>query len=604
MVPARVFGFSFLVAWFHLLFLHNPFYSTEWYSLFVFVSGMFAGCAFLYCLTRQKVVEVQGFHTALSLSLVFLALLTFIDQGFLLQGNSLAPAIDILLMFAEGGLFAAAFVAWVIFYSSWQVDNISLFLMLTVLIAGLLGYLPFLLTSLGYFMVLVAFPLLSFVFFCLSNKARRTNKGLIRILYRDDSGFRIAPLKSFLLLAAYALALGFVMGFDTDSRLLIDNVFSGMGCIAVGLVFASFVWSHTTRPLGMKIIDLAIVSCLCLGVGVVCFFPESTALAPVLFDVSFALLLLLGLVHAVGIAQTYRSGALHAILSLLTVTPLMFACGLGLNFLEEVMLPDSHVLALGICAALCATLLVMRAVFYVQDFSWVAPRPHPSRNVLAERFRDEDLRLGMRDIQKDLVAAYTEAALPADANGLDAVCEADVEADVEAIDEADVDVVGEVAGRTSGGEAGEANGGKVGEVASGAVGKAASGAVGEAASKRIAGNSLGAPPLETSPPIAKGLSKREREIFGYLARGRNVPWVSEKLCISQLTVKTHVQNIYKKLDIRSQQDLISLAEASWRCGRLQRHEPSEAVLGNCGGAPHQEVPAKTQWRDPSEACHD
>jgi DNA-binding CsgD family transcriptional regulator len=57
-----------------------------------------------------------------------------------------------------------------------------------------------------------------------------------------------------------------------------------------------------------------------------------------------------------------------------------------------------------------------------------------------------------------------------------------------------------------------------------------------------------------------GLTRREREVFAYLARGRNINYISTKLVISDHTVKTHVYRIYSKLEINSQQELISQVE--------------------------------------------
>lgn len=65
---------------------------------------------------------------------------------------------------------------------------------------------------------------------------------------------------------------------------------------------------------------------------------------------------------------------------------------------------------------------------------------------------------------------------------------------------------------------------------------------------------------------ARGLTSREQEIFEYLARGRNVRFVQEKLTVSYNTVKTHVSHIYAKLDVHSQQELINLVEEG-RAGR-------------------------------------
>ncbi len=57
-----------------------------------------------------------------------------------------------------------------------------------------------------------------------------------------------------------------------------------------------------------------------------------------------------------------------------------------------------------------------------------------------------------------------------------------------------------------------------------------------------------------------GLTEREVEIFGMLARGRNGRFVMEHYVISRNTVKSHVKHIYAKLGVHSQQELIDLVE--------------------------------------------
>ena len=57
-----------------------------------------------------------------------------------------------------------------------------------------------------------------------------------------------------------------------------------------------------------------------------------------------------------------------------------------------------------------------------------------------------------------------------------------------------------------------------------------------------------------------GLSPREREMLGYLAKGRNVEYISDTLSLSKETVRTHRRNLYRKIDIHAQQDLMSLLE--------------------------------------------
>lgn len=56
------------------------------------------------------------------------------------------------------------------------------------------------------------------------------------------------------------------------------------------------------------------------------------------------------------------------------------------------------------------------------------------------------------------------------------------------------------------------------------------------------------------------LSPRESEILVYLAKGRNAAYIQEELVISPHTVKSHIYNIYRKLDIHSQQKLMDFVE--------------------------------------------
>lgn len=56
------------------------------------------------------------------------------------------------------------------------------------------------------------------------------------------------------------------------------------------------------------------------------------------------------------------------------------------------------------------------------------------------------------------------------------------------------------------------------------------------------------------------LSPREADILSYLAKGRNAAWIQEELMVSPHTVKSHIYNIYKKLDIHSQQKLMDFVQ--------------------------------------------
>lgn len=54
---------------------------------------------------------------------------------------------------------------------------------------------------------------------------------------------------------------------------------------------------------------------------------------------------------------------------------------------------------------------------------------------------------------------------------------------------------------------------------------------------------------------------REREIVLHLAQGRTVHAISEKLFVSENTVKSHIKSIYLKLDIHSRAELIEIITA-------------------------------------------
>ncbi len=60
---------------------------------------------------------------------------------------------------------------------------------------------------------------------------------------------------------------------------------------------------------------------------------------------------------------------------------------------------------------------------------------------------------------------------------------------------------------------------------------------------------------------AFGLTSREAEVFQFYARGRSTAVVQEELVLSYNTVKTHVRNMYRKMDVHSQQELIDLVDA-------------------------------------------
>lgn len=56
------------------------------------------------------------------------------------------------------------------------------------------------------------------------------------------------------------------------------------------------------------------------------------------------------------------------------------------------------------------------------------------------------------------------------------------------------------------------------------------------------------------------LSRREKDVFYLVAKGRNAEYIQNELFISIHTVKTHMSHIYRKLGVHSSQELISLIE--------------------------------------------
>ena len=55
-----------------------------------------------------------------------------------------------------------------------------------------------------------------------------------------------------------------------------------------------------------------------------------------------------------------------------------------------------------------------------------------------------------------------------------------------------------------------------------------------------------------------GLSKRETEVFDYIARGYGSSFIAQNLFISDNTARTHVRNIYRKLGVGSRTELLGL----------------------------------------------
>jgi len=56
------------------------------------------------------------------------------------------------------------------------------------------------------------------------------------------------------------------------------------------------------------------------------------------------------------------------------------------------------------------------------------------------------------------------------------------------------------------------------------------------------------------------LSKRELEILGLLAQGLSNQEIAEKLFVSLSTVKTHIQNLFEKLDVKRRMQAVEKAK--------------------------------------------
>jgi DNA-binding NarL/FixJ family response regulator len=65
---------------------------------------------------------------------------------------------------------------------------------------------------------------------------------------------------------------------------------------------------------------------------------------------------------------------------------------------------------------------------------------------------------------------------------------------------------------------------------------------------------------EKFPPRNFNLSNQEKIVLRHLVNGRTYPEISAELFIAQSTVNTHFKNIYKKLDVHSAIEAISVTQ--------------------------------------------
>lgn len=65
--------------------------------------------------------------------------------------------------------------------------------------------------------------------------------------------------------------------------------------------------------------------------------------------------------------------------------------------------------------------------------------------------------------------------------------------------------------------------------------------------------------LEVTDVRAKRLTRREIEVLGMLANGLHIAEIGERLSISALTARNHVQNILDKLEVHSKSEAVAFA---------------------------------------------
>ncbi len=57
-----------------------------------------------------------------------------------------------------------------------------------------------------------------------------------------------------------------------------------------------------------------------------------------------------------------------------------------------------------------------------------------------------------------------------------------------------------------------------------------------------------------------GISKREQEVLEYLAQGYSNQEIADRLFVSLNTIKTHVNNLYSKLDVKRRTQAVARAK--------------------------------------------
>jgi two-component system nitrate/nitrite response regulator NarL len=75
-------------------------------------------------------------------------------------------------------------------------------------------------------------------------------------------------------------------------------------------------------------------------------------------------------------------------------------------------------------------------------------------------------------------------------------------------------------------------------------------------------------------PALDALTPRENEVLGLLAAGKNTQEMADALGVSPATVRTHVENILRKLNVHSRLEAVALA---LRNGSIRAPEDERAA---------------------------
>lgn len=70
-----------------------------------------------------------------------------------------------------------------------------------------------------------------------------------------------------------------------------------------------------------------------------------------------------------------------------------------------------------------------------------------------------------------------------------------------------------------------------------------------------------------APPAREVLTPREEEVLAQFAQGRRPREVAARLAVSVYTIRTHAQNILRKLGVHSKLAAVAYA---WRTGLVSR----------------------------------